>query len=292
MGLKREMESGFLNKKKSSSSAGLASKINKTDGKPIVNKDKPLNSILKRAGLEGKTGSFVLPKEDGSHYRASVCGPSDSNSQSTLLEEVKHTKASSQVNLAGSDGGRSLGGVSVYDVNQIVASKAFIPQHDNGSFADFNPNVPMVDHSNSDFVNQPKVYEASSTNVSSNSGAKVVIPMSVVEEMCTKFSNSLYGYCIGQRLAFPLVEDYVKHAWVKFGFKKVILRGNFFLFQFSSRDGLLKVLEGGPWFIRSTPIFLHEWVANSKLEKVVFTKVPVWVRFHKLPAVVYSKVGI
>lgn len=62
----------------------------------------------------------------------------------------------------------------------------------------------------------------------------------------------------------------------------------------SSNIGLvyLKVLEGGPWFIRSTPIFLHEWVENSKLEKDVFTMVPVWVRFHKLPAVVYSEVGI
>ena len=280
------MESGFLNKKKSSSSAGLASKINMIDGKPIVNKDKPLKSILKRAGLEGKTGSFVLPKEDGSDSGANVCGPSDPNPQSTLLEGVNHTGGRSHVSLVSSESGINLGVTSVFDVNQNVASKDSIPKKDHGSFVDHNSCGPKDDSI------QPKVHEASSTNVCSSSGAKVVIPMSVVEEMCTKFSNSLYGYFIGQRLSFPLVEDYVKHAWVKFGFQKVILRGNFFLFQFSSHEGLLKVLNGGPWFIRSAPIFLLEWVANSKLEKEVITKVPVWVRFHKLPAVVYSEVGI
>ena len=63
------MESGFLNKKKSSSSSGLVSRVNNIDGKLLVNKEKPLKSILKRAGLEGKTGSFQLPKEGGSHSR-------------------------------------------------------------------------------------------------------------------------------------------------------------------------------------------------------------------------------
>ncbi|PWA52339.1 ATPase, F1/V1/A1 complex, alpha/beta subunit, Zinc knuckle CX2CX4HX4C [Artemisia annua] len=42
----------------------------------------------------------------------------------------------------------------------------------------------------------------------------------------------------------------------------------------------------------STPIFLDNWVANTKLEKGVITKVPVWVRFHRLPAVVYSETVI
>ncbi|PWA46756.1 ATPase, F1/V1/A1 complex, alpha/beta subunit, Zinc knuckle CX2CX4HX4C [Artemisia annua] len=137
-----------------------------------------------------------------------------------------------------------------------------------------------------------KKQDSASTSVSTNLGAKVVIPITVVEDMCQKFTNTLYGYFIGQRLAFPLVEDYVKHAWAKFGFQRVILWGSFFFFQFSSPEGLLKVLEGGPWFIRSTPIFLDNWVANTKLEKGVITKVPVWVRFHRLPAVVYSETGI
>lgn len=53
--------------------------------------------------------------------------------------------------------------------------------------------------------------------------ANVVIPVEVGDDMCVKFANTLYGYFIGQRLAFPIVEDYVKHAWAKFGFEHVIL---------------------------------------------------------------------
>ncbi|PWA78164.1 ATPase, F1/V1/A1 complex, alpha/beta subunit, Zinc knuckle CX2CX4HX4C [Artemisia annua] len=124
------------------------------------------------------------------------------------------------------------------------------------------------------------------------SGAKVVIPMAVVDDMCLKFTNTLYGYFIGQRIAFPIVEDYVKHAWAKFGFEHVMLRNGFFLFKFSSLEGMTKVLDGGPWFIKSMPIFLHTWVPNTRLEREKITKVPVWVRIHNVPSVVYYKVGI
>ncbi|PWA66461.1 hypothetical protein CTI12_AA326680 [Artemisia annua] len=61
-----------------------------------------------------------------------------------------------------------------------------------------------------------KEQDSASTSVSTNLGAKVVIPITVVDDMCQKFTNTLYGYFIGHRLAFPLVEDYVKYAWAKF----------------------------------------------------------------------------
>lgn len=55
---------------------------------------------------------------------------------------------------------------------------------------------------------------------------------------------------------------------------------------------MVKTLEGGPWFIRSVPIFLNIWVANNKLEREEITKVPVWVRIHKVPEVAFSEVGL
>ena len=228
------MESGFLNKKKSSSSSGLGSKISNIDGKLLVNKDKPLKSILKCAGLEGKTGSFPLPNEFGSNSRAR-CGPNGANSQSTLLGEVAHTRESFHGSFVVNNSGVPVvdSSNSVLDnvmVHEFVTTKATNDsslQHDGVSFVDSDLVTPGVT-----MINKPKVQESSSTNESSTSGAKVVIPISVVEEMCHKFSNSLYGYFIGQRPAFTFVEDYVYHAWVKVGFQKVILRGNFLFFQF------------------------------------------------------------
>nr|GFB25921.1 zinc knuckle CX2CX4HX4C [Tanacetum cinerariifolium] len=43
-------------------------------------------------------------------------------------------------------------------------------------------------------------------------GAAVAIPLDEVEAISSCFVNTLYGYFIGNRLAFPLVENYVKNT--------------------------------------------------------------------------------
>lgn len=80
-------------------------------------------------------------------------------------------------------------------------------------------------------------------------GANVVILIEAVKEVLSRFQNTLYGYFIGKRLAFPLVEDYVKHPWAKFGFKRAMMYEGFFLFQFESKEGMEQVIENGPWLI-------------------------------------------
>ncbi|GJX13048.1 hypothetical protein Tco_0204806, partial [Tanacetum coccineum] len=77
-------------------------------------------------------------------------------------------------------------------------------------------------------------------------GAAVAIPFDVVEEVSARFTNTLYGYFIGKRLAFKLVENYVKNTWAKYGLKRVQLHDDFFLFQFETKDGMDNVLENGP----------------------------------------------
>nr|GEU50636.1 hypothetical protein [Tanacetum cinerariifolium] len=50
-------------------------------------------------------------------------------------------------------------------------------------------------------------------NEVSVNGAAVTIPMEAVVSVNACFVNTLYGYFIGDRLAFPLVENYVKNTW-------------------------------------------------------------------------------
>ncbi|GJS84289.1 hypothetical protein Tco_0750830 [Tanacetum coccineum] len=57
-------------------------------------------------------------------------------------------------------------------------------------------------------------------------GANVAIPMAAVKDVSDRFENTLYGYFIGKRLAFPVVENYVKNAWKKFGLERVIRDGS------------------------------------------------------------------
>nr|XP_043611677.1 uncharacterized protein LOC122583323 [Erigeron canadensis] len=94
-------------------------------------------------------------------------------------------------------------------------------------------------------------------------------------------------------MAFPVVEMYVKNAWAKFGLKKVMMNtSGFFFFQFESKEGMLQVLEKGPWMIRSIPIFLNEWNPNVSLAKVDMTNVPVRVKLYDVPLAAYTEDGL
>ncbi|GKC07668.1 zinc knuckle CX2CX4HX4C containing protein [Tanacetum coccineum] len=116
--------------------------------------------------------------------------------------------------------------------------------------------------------------------------------MDAVDEIKLRFVNTIYGYSIGKRLAFPLVANFVKHAWAKFGLKHAMSHHDMFLFQFETKAGMEKVMEGGPWRINLVPIILKEWKPNTLLKKEEVYIVPLWVKMHNMPIVAYSKVGL
>nr|GEV72663.1 hypothetical protein [Tanacetum cinerariifolium] len=58
------------------------------------------------------------------------------------------------------------------------------------------------------------------------------------------------------------------------------------------QTGLEQVLEKGPWLIRNQPIILTKWSPNMSLSRDKVTKVPVWVKVHKVPVVAYSEDGL
>ncbi|GKD44485.1 trichome birefringence-like protein 3, partial [Tanacetum coccineum] len=65
-----------------------------------------------------------------------------------------------------------------------------------------------------------------------------------------------------------------------------------FYFKFTSTTGLEKVLEQGPWMIRNQPLILTKWAPNLTISKDRVSKVPVWVKIHKVPVVAYSEDGL
>ncbi|GJY04714.1 zinc knuckle CX2CX4HX4C containing protein [Tanacetum coccineum] len=123
-------------------------------------------------------------------------------------------------------------------------------------------------------------------------GAAVTLPLAAVEEVNARFTNTLYGYFIGKRLAFKLVENYVKNTWAKFGIKRIQLHDDFFLFQFDSKAGMERVLETGPWLIRRVPLILNMWSPNVELKKDEVKTAPVWIKLHHVPIVAYTEVGL
>ncbi|GJV82914.1 hypothetical protein Tco_1522812 [Tanacetum coccineum] len=120
-----------------------------------------------------------------------------------------------------------------------------------------------------------------------------VLPVKDVEIAHNRFANSLVGFFVGKRVAFPLVMNYVTNTWTKFGFQKVIKDDDdVYYFKFTSTTGLEQVLEKGPWMIRNQPLIFTKWAPNLELAKDAVTKVPVWAKIHKVPVVAYSEDGL
>ncbi|GKB14373.1 zinc knuckle CX2CX4HX4C containing protein, partial [Tanacetum coccineum] len=91
-------------------------------------------------------------------------------------------------------------------------------------------------------------------------GAKFSIPRKVVETVSTRFDNTLYGYFIGKRIAFPVVQYYARNNWGKYGLTRIMMNSKgFFFFKFKTSKGLDDILENGPWMIRNIPIILKKW---------------------------------
>ncbi|GKA63014.1 zinc knuckle CX2CX4HX4C containing protein [Tanacetum coccineum] len=123
-------------------------------------------------------------------------------------------------------------------------------------------------------------------------GADVAIPLVAIKEVSTLFANTLYGYFIGKRLAFPIVEDYVKNAWEKYGIERVMLHDGFFFFKFSTKEGMKHVLENGSWLIRLILIILNIWTPNTRIKKDATITNPVWVKLYNVLIIAYSEIGL
>ncbi|GKA02783.1 zinc knuckle CX2CX4HX4C containing protein, partial [Tanacetum coccineum] len=124
-------------------------------------------------------------------------------------------------------------------------------------------------------------------------GVNISIPCKVIEKVSTQFKHTLYGYFIGKRMAFLVVEYYARNNWAKHGLKRIIMNSKgFFLFKLDSRAGLEAVLEGGPWLIHNSLIILKKWSMDTKLLKDDLTRILIWVKLHDAPLQVFEEDGI
>ncbi|GJX04697.1 hypothetical protein Tco_0190613 [Tanacetum coccineum] len=106
--------------------------------------------------------------------------------------------------------------------------------HDDGTRPVHGRNDTRVNDLNSHTNDEPVEHVISSA---------VCLPMEAIDEIKARFVNTLYGFPVGKRLAFPMVENYVKYAWAKYGLKRVMMHHGFFMFQFDSDSGMVKCLS-------------------------------------------------
>ncbi|GKE28424.1 putative reverse transcriptase domain-containing protein [Tanacetum coccineum] len=93
-------------------------------------------------------------------------------------------------------------------------------------------------------------------------GADVAISLESVRAISERFANTIYGFFMVKRMAYP----------------------------FSSKDGMDVMLENGPWFIHNNPFILRSLDVNLLKEDV--GNVLVWVKFHGVPMTAFSEDGL
>ncbi|GKE12681.1 zinc knuckle CX2CX4HX4C containing protein [Tanacetum coccineum] len=111
-------------------------------------------------------------------------------------------------------------------------------------------------------------------NVPNDADYDVWLPLASVHEVNDIMKNSFYGYFIGKRLTFFVVEWFVRNNWDIYGLTKVTMVKGFFFFKFSSLEGVDLVLHDGSWMIRGILIFLNKWSPSVKrpwrFQKILF----------------------
>ncbi|GJS15820.1 retrotransposon protein, putative, unclassified [Tanacetum coccineum] len=115
-----------------------------------------------------------------------------------------------------------------------------------------------------------------------------------IRSISERFANTVYGFFLGKRVAYPIIANYVRNTWDKYGLVRSMLNSSTGLssFQFSSMDGLDAMLENGPWFILNNLLILKKWHPNVNLFKEDVCNILIWVKHHGVPVMAFSEIGL
>ncbi|GKE61094.1 beta-caryophyllene synthase [Tanacetum coccineum] len=129
---------------------------------------------------------------------------------------------------------------------------------------------------------------------SEGNGIDVVVLVESIRAISDRFSNTTYGFFLGKWVAYPVVDNYVRNTWGKYGLARSMFSSStgLFSFQFSTMEGLKAMLENGLWFIRNNPLLLKKWHPNENLLKEDVSTVSVWVKLYGVPVTAFSNDGL
>ncbi|GJY54706.1 zinc knuckle CX2CX4HX4C containing protein [Tanacetum coccineum] len=138
----------------------------------------------------------------------------------------------------------------------------------------------------SDPIVQSVDINTKSTSYAGAAGASAKDQSKVHSNFCTLVADPVFD---GVNISIP--HKVVKNA--KHGLKRIMMNSKgFFFFKFDSRAGLDAILESGPWLIRKSPVILKKWSMDTRLLKEELTRIPIWVKLHDVPILVFKEDGI
>nr|GEU76434.1 hypothetical protein [Tanacetum cinerariifolium] len=125
-------------------------------------------------------------------------------------------------------------------------------------------------------------------------GIDVVVLVDSIRAISERFANTAYGFFLGKKVAYPIVANYVRNTWGKYGLVHLMFSSStrLFSFQFSFMNGLDDMLENGLWFIQNNPLILKKWHPDENLLKEDVSIVLVWVKLHGVSVTAFNEDGL
>jgi len=122
---------------------------------------------------------------------------------------------------------------------------------------------------------------------------RVKPPQGIAEEGCAIWENTLVGYFLGQRLAYPAVNSIAQRLWGKLGLEEVLSSDNgFYFFKLKSEENLGIVLDRASWHMANRLLVLKRWHPNLSLLKEEMQKITLWVKLFGVPLEYWTAQGL
>ncbi|GKB46970.1 RNA-directed DNA polymerase, eukaryota, reverse transcriptase zinc-binding domain protein [Tanacetum coccineum] len=126
-----------------------------------------------------------------------------------------------------------------------------------------------------------------------DNGADVFVSLESVLQVKEHFENRVYGFFRGKRVAYTLVENYVKNTWSRFGLVPTMINSKgIFFFKFSSNTGMESMLKNVLWLILIVPLILRKWSPLANVSTEDLKRVPVWVKLHDVSITAFTEDGM
>ncbi|KAL7586774.1 hypothetical protein Lser_V15G38818 [Lactuca serriola] len=145
--------------------------------------------------------------------------------------------------------------------------------------SNFDDKVHSVNPLKFDFIN----------NLDSFDDDVLLIPSEIMINGSAPYERTLYGYFVGQRLAFPLIKERTQDLWKEHGLCDIFISDDdVFFFKLDNDVALNYVLQKGIWKINGIPVFFCKWDLDVFIEKSTHDRVPVWVNIWPLEVDSYT----
>lgn len=80
--------------------------------------------------------------------------------------------------------------------------------------------------------------------------------------------------------------------WSKFGLKDIVAQNGLYLFNFREMEGMLKVLESGPWLVNNKPLLVQKWDPSIIVDRSDPVSLPCWIKLYDVPVEAWTVKGI